>query len=192
VPSRARAQNCLTQQNRQRIVHGYSWQLLSVDWPLQFKVQHLSFRAGTVLNTLKALQNTKTFTQACFRKRLISLNGDVSEFWQLWTTTKEAYHESDSWRSMFWDELPSESHLQGLVFDLRVTLGFAKNVQCHLKKFGFALFTLTVPPVTRMTLVILSRMKWPSPNQSKHYPLLKNYKTLADLDSAAWKNSSKK
>jgi len=61
-------------------VHGYSWQLLSVDWPLQFKVQHLSFRAGTVLNTLKVLQNTKTFTQACFRKRLISLNGDVSEF----------------------------------------------------------------------------------------------------------------
>jgi len=32
VPSRARAQNFPTQQNKQRIVHGYSWQLFSVDW----------------------------------------------------------------------------------------------------------------------------------------------------------------
>jgi len=33
VPSGARAQNHPTQQNKQRIVRGYSWQLLSVDWP---------------------------------------------------------------------------------------------------------------------------------------------------------------
>jgi len=33
VPRRARAQNYPTQQNKQRIVRGYSWQL-SVDWPL--------------------------------------------------------------------------------------------------------------------------------------------------------------
>jgi len=31
VPSRARAQNYPTQQNKQRIVRGYYWQL-SVDW----------------------------------------------------------------------------------------------------------------------------------------------------------------
>jgi len=35
VPSRARAQNYPTQQNKQRIVRGYSWQLLSVDWLLR-------------------------------------------------------------------------------------------------------------------------------------------------------------
>jgi len=34
VPNRARAQNYPTQQNKQRIVRGYSWQLLGVDWPL--------------------------------------------------------------------------------------------------------------------------------------------------------------
>jgi len=33
VPSRARAQNYPTQQNKQRIVSCYSQQLLSVDWP---------------------------------------------------------------------------------------------------------------------------------------------------------------
>jgi len=36
VPSRARAQNYPTQQNKQRIVRCYSWQL-SVDWPLAWK-----------------------------------------------------------------------------------------------------------------------------------------------------------
>ena len=42
-------------------------------------------------------------------------------------------------------------------------------------------------------------MKWPLPNKSKHPRLLKNYKAYAeklqahaDLDSTAWKNSSKK
>jgi len=35
VPSRARAQNYPTQQNKQRIVRGYSWLLLGVDWPYQ-------------------------------------------------------------------------------------------------------------------------------------------------------------
>jgi len=34
VPSRARAQNNPTQQNIQIIVRSYSWQLLSIDWPL--------------------------------------------------------------------------------------------------------------------------------------------------------------
>ena len=34
-PSRARAQNYPTQQNKQRIVRGYSWQLLSEDCPQQ-------------------------------------------------------------------------------------------------------------------------------------------------------------
>jgi len=33
VPSRARVQKYPTQQNKERIVRGYSWQLLSVDWP---------------------------------------------------------------------------------------------------------------------------------------------------------------
>jgi len=37
VSNRARAQNYLTQHNKQRIVHGYSWQLLSVEWPYVFK-----------------------------------------------------------------------------------------------------------------------------------------------------------
>jgi len=36
VPSRARAQNYPIEQNKPRIVRGYSWQLLSVDWPLVY------------------------------------------------------------------------------------------------------------------------------------------------------------
>jgi len=40
VPSRARAPNYPTQQNKQRIVRGYSWQLLSVDWPLNELKSH--------------------------------------------------------------------------------------------------------------------------------------------------------
>jgi len=35
-------------------------------------------------------------------------------------------------------------------------------------------------------------MKWPPPNQSKHSPLVKNYKSYTNVESTAWKNSSKK
>jgi len=38
LPCSARAQNYPTQQSKQRIVRGYSWQLLSVDWPLRIEI----------------------------------------------------------------------------------------------------------------------------------------------------------
>jgi len=53
--SRARAQNYPTQRNKQRIVRGYSWQLLSVDWPLCAKgTRHLtrSARNGSIQRSL--------------------------------------------------------------------------------------------------------------------------------------------
>jgi len=51
VPSRARAQNYPIQQNKQRIVRGYSWQLLSADWPLSNLVFHniIHLRITTVV-----------------------------------------------------------------------------------------------------------------------------------------------
>jgi len=72
-----------------------------------------------------------------------------------------------------------------------ITVGSCTNVQCYLTKVGFALFSPNMSSGTCATLATLSRMKWPLPNQSKHSPLLKNYKTYADLDITTWKNSSK-
>jgi len=92
----------------------------------------------------------------------------------------------------FEDELPWESHLQSLVLDLRVKLVFAKNTHCYLTEIGFTLFTPNIAPVTSVRFGILSLRKWPLPNQYKHPPLHKNYKTYADLGSTTWKNSSKK
>jgi len=67
----------------------------------------------------------------------------------------------------FKNKLPSESHLQSLIFDLSVKLGFAKNVHCYLKKTGFALSTSNVSPVTCVRFAILSLRKRPLPNLSK-------------------------
>jgi len=90
-----------------------------------------------------------------------------------------------------WFEKDSFEHLQSLVFDLSVKLGLAKNVHCYLPMIGFALFRPNMAPVTCVRFAILSLRKWPLPNQSKHPPYSKMYKTCADLSSTTWKNSSK-
>jgi len=46
-----------------------------------------------------------------------------------------------------------------MVFDLRVKLDFAKNVQCYLKNVGFALLLPYMSNVACMTSAVLSRMK---------------------------------
>ena len=75
---------------------------------------------------------------------------EVSMFWQVWITTKEA------------------SQFQSLILDLRIKFGFAKYVQYYRKSFGFGLFSPNMRLVTCVTWAVLSRMKWPPPHQSKH------------------------
>ena len=63
-----------------------------------FKVQHLSFRPGMALNY--EMPNP-LWKPIFFRKCIISWNGYVLEFWQVWIATKEVYHESGNRSSMF-------------------------------------------------------------------------------------------
>ena len=73
------------------------------------------------------LRNTKTFTNAYFRKCIIRWNDDVLKFRQVWITTKKAYNESGGQAACIHNDLPRESQFQSLVFDLYLKCGFAKN-----------------------------------------------------------------
>jgi len=44
--------------------------------------------------------------ESLFRKCITLSNGEVLKFWQIWIITKEAYHESNGWRSIFWERTP--------------------------------------------------------------------------------------
>jgi len=82
----------------------------------------------------------------------------------------------------FENQLPCESHLQGLVFDLCVKRGFAKNVQCHLT-FRFVYtkcvfgYMHDIGHFVTNEVTTAKRVQTPT--------LLKNYKTYADLDISA-------